>query len=125
MENNEQQEEGILQEPLQEIQPDNAPQQLRILQEPLQEIQPDNAPPQLVRRSSRPHKSSQGYCLSNYILLTDEGESNCFQETCQVEHSEEWKKAMEEEMKSLLENKIWELVNLPKVERLYKTNGCT
>eukprot|EP00253_Pinus_taeda_P010310 PITA_10310 len=35
-------------------------------------------------------------------------------EACKVEHNEEWKKAMEEEMNSLLENKTWELVNLPK-----------
>lgn len=39
---------------------------------------------------------------------------NCFQEACKVEHSKEWKKAMEEEMNSLQENKTWELVNLPK-----------
>ena len=46
--------------------------------------------------------------------MTDEGEPNCFQEACKVEHSKEWKKAMEEEMNSLQENKTWELVNLPK-----------
>jgi len=95
VENNEQEEEGIL-------------------QEPLQEIQPGNAPPQLVRRSSRPHTPSQRYPPSNYILLTDEGEPNCFQEACKVEHSKEWKKAIKEEMNSLQENKTWELVNLPK-----------
>eukprot|EP00253_Pinus_taeda_P032969 PITA_32969 len=78
------------------------------------EIQPDNAPPQLVRRSSRPHNPSQRYPPSNYILFTDEDEPNCFQEACKVEHDEEWKKAMEEEMNSLMENKTWELVNLPK-----------
>ena len=92
----------------------NEQQEERILQEPLQEIQSDNAPPQLVRRSSRPHKPSQRYPPSNYILLTDEGEPNCFQEACKVEHNKEWKKAMEEEMNSLQENKSWELVNLPK-----------
>ena len=95
MENDEQQEEGIL-------------------QEPLQEIQTDNAPPQLVHRYCRSHKPSQRHPPSNYILLTDEGEPNCFQEACKVEHSKEWKKAMEEKMNSLLENKTWELVNLPK-----------
>ena len=84
------------------------------MQEPLQEIQLDNASPQLVHRSSRPHKPSQRYPPSNYILLTNEGEPNCFQKACKVKHNEEWKKAMEEEMNSLLENKTWELVNLPK-----------
>ena len=93
---------------------ENDEQQEGILQEPLQEIQPDNAPPQLVRKSSRLHKPPQRYPPSNYILLIDEGEPNCFQEACKVKHSKEWKKAMEEEMNSLLENKTWELVNLPK-----------
>jgi len=49
--------------------------------------------------------------------LTNEGGPNYFQEACKVEHSKEWKKAMEEEMNSLLENKMWELVNLPKGRR--------
>ena len=78
------------------------------MQEPLQEIQLDNAPPQLVYGSSRPYKPSQRYPPSKYILLTDEGEPNCFQEACKFEHSKEWKKAMEEEINSLLENKTWE-----------------
>ena len=68
----------------------------------------------MVCKSSRPHKPSQRYPPSNYILLTDEGEPNCFQEAYKVEHNEERKKAMEEEMNSLLENKTWELVKLPK-----------
>jgi hypothetical protein len=71
----------------------------------------------LVCRSTRPHKPSQRYPPSNYILLTDEGEPNCFQEACKVENNKEWKKAMEEEMGSLLENKTWELVKLPKGRR--------
>lgn len=53
------------------------------------------------------------YSPSNYIFLTNEGEIDCFQEASKVEHSKEWKKAMEEEMESLLENKTWELVKLP------------
>eukprot|EP00253_Pinus_taeda_P032549 PITA_32549 len=68
----------------------------------------------VIGRSSRPHKPSQRYTPSNYILLTDEGKPNCFQEACKVEHSEEWKIEMEEEMNSLLENKTWELLNLLK-----------
>eukprot|EP00253_Pinus_taeda_P023266 PITA_23266 len=96
-----------------EQQVENDEQKEGILQEPLHEIQPNNAPPQLVHKSSRPHKPSQRYPPSNYILLIDEGEPNCFQDY-KVEHNEEWKKAMEEEMNSLQENKTWELVNLPK-----------
>jgi len=47
-------------------------------------------------------------------LITDEGEPNCFQEAHEVESSEKWKKAMEEEMDSLFKNKTWELVKLSK-----------
>lgn len=81
-------------------------QEVETVQEPLQEIP--------VRRSTRPQKVSQRYPLSNYILLTDEGEPSCFQEACQDEHSKEWQKAMEDEMDSLQENRTWELVKLPK-----------
>ena len=59
------------------------------LQQPLQEIQPENIPPQPIRRSTRPHKPSQRYPPSNYILLTDEGEPHCFQEACDDEHSKD------------------------------------
>ena len=93
---------------------DNEQQEEEILQQPLEEVQPENTPPQLVCRSTRPHKTSQRYPPSYYILLTDEGEPNCFQEACKVEHNKEWKKAIEEEMDSLLENKTWELVKHPK-----------
>jgi len=90
----EEQQEKIppIQENEQQIQEHEEQQEEGILQEPLEEIQPDNAPPQLVHRSSRPHKPSQRYPPSNYILFTDEGEPNFFQEACKVDHSKEWKK---------------------------------
>jgi hypothetical protein len=93
---------------------DDEQQEEEIVQHPLQEFQPENEPPQLARGSTRPHKPSQKYPLSNYILLTNKGEPVCFQEACKVENNKEWKKAMEEEMESLLENETWVLVKLPK-----------
>ena len=69
-------------------------QEEEALQQPLQEIQPENIPPQPVCRSTRPHKPSQRYPPSNYILLTDEGEPHCFQEACDDEHRKDWKKSM-------------------------------
>ena len=57
---------------------DNEQQEEEILQQPLQEVQPENTPPQLVCRSTRSLKPSQRYPPSNYILLIDEGEPNCF-----------------------------------------------
>ena len=71
------------------------------LPQPLQEVHHENTP-QLVYRSTRPHKPSQRYPSSNYILLTYEGQPNSFQEACKVEHCREWKKE----------------------KQPYKTNGC-
>ena len=65
----------------------------------------------MVCTSMRTYKLSQRYPPSDNILLTDEGEPKCFQEACKVENRKHWKKAMEEEIYSLLKNKTWELVN--------------
>ena len=51
---------------------------------------------------------------SNHILLTGEGEPNCFQEACDDEHNKNRKKAMYEEITSLLENKTWDLEKILK-----------
>jgi hypothetical protein len=49
----------------------------------------------------------------NFLLLTDGGEPECYDEACQVEDSSKWELAMKDEMKSLISNKTWELVELP------------
>ena len=71
----------------------------------------------MVHRSARPHKLSQKYTPSNYILVSEEGEPTDFQQVCEDEHNKEWTKAMEEEMNSLRKNRTWELVELPKERR--------
>ena len=53
-------------------------------------------------------------------MLTDEGEPQHYQEAVSHEHSEEWMEAMQEEMKSLLENHTYELVELPAGKRALK-----
>ena len=64
------------------------------MRQPLQEVQPENTPRQLVHRSMRTYKPSKRYPPSDYILLTNEGEPECFQEACKVETSKHWKKGM-------------------------------
>ncbi|KAL4561013.1 hypothetical protein LXL04_033173 [Taraxacum kok-saghyz] len=69
-----------------------------------------------VRRTSRVLVPSTRYPISNYILLTSEGDPESFQEA--QSHSD--KKAMEEEMNSLQKNQTYELVKLPKGKKALK-----
>ncbi|WVZ16676.1 hypothetical protein V8G54_009658 [Vigna mungo] len=62
-------------------------------------------------QSSRPHVPNRKYL--NYILLTDEGEPENYEETCQMTDASKWEFAMKDEMKSLMSNQTWELVELP------------
>ncbi|WVZ16376.1 hypothetical protein V8G54_009358 [Vigna mungo] len=68
-------------------------------------------PAPILRRSSRPHVPNRKYL--NYILLTDEGEPESYEEACQMTNASKWELAMKDEMKSLMSNQTWELVELP------------
>jgi ATP-binding cassette subfamily B (MDR/TAP) protein 1 len=71
-----------------------------------------------LRRSTRVVKPPIRYSPSlNYLLLTDSGEPECFEEALQVETKEEWEHAMDDEMDSLSSNQTWELVELPEGKR--------
>lgn len=68
-----------------------------------------------LRRSSRIIRKPVRFSPSlNYILLTDRGEPECYEEAMQVDESIKWELAMNDEMDSLLSNHTWELANLPK-----------
>jgi len=49
----------------------------------------------------------------NYILLTDQGEPKNYKEACQTIDSNKWELPMKNEMKSLITNQTWKLVELP------------
>uniref|UniRef100_A0A7N2R0F3 Integrase catalytic domain-containing protein n=1 Tax=Quercus lobata TaxID=97700 RepID=A0A7N2R0F3_QUELO len=67
-----------------------------------------------VRRSSRNIRPPQHYSPTlNYLLLTDGGEPECYDEVLQDENSSKWELAMKDEMDSLLGNQTWELTELP------------
>lgn len=82
----------------------------------------ENADPQVehgtpttaVRRSSRniipPHRFSPSLF---YILLTDGGEPETYDEALRVSNSTKWESAMKDEMDSLITNQTWELTELP------------
>ncbi|KAL5777409.1 hypothetical protein ACOSP7_010335 [Xanthoceras sorbifolium] len=76
-------------------------------------VQEEPSAPEL-RRSSRVPKPIQRYSPSlHYLLLTDSGEPECYDETMQVEDSVKWESAMRDEMDSLMSNQTWELAELP------------
>ncbi|KAE8684911.1 Actin-depolymerizing factor 1 [Hibiscus syriacus] len=67
-----------------------------------------------LRRSSRIPKPTQQYSPSlHYLLLTDNGEPECYDEAMQVEDSVKWESSMKDEMDSLMSNQTWELAELP------------
>ncbi|KAL5754374.1 hypothetical protein ACOSP7_022594 [Xanthoceras sorbifolium] len=67
-----------------------------------------------LRRSSRVPKPIQRYSPSlHYLLLTDSGEPECYDEAMQVEDSVKWESVMRDEMDSLMSNQTWELAELP------------
>ena len=47
-----------------------------------------------VRRSSRVHQPTTRYSVSDYVLITDEGEIESFQEAMTCKNKHEWMKAM-------------------------------
>ena len=65
----------------------------------------------LLTRQVRPPKIFSPSLYS--ILLTDAGESECYDEAVQVDTKIHWESAMKDEMDSLLKNKTWDLCKLP------------
>ncbi|KAE8676962.1 cytochrome P450 71A9-like [Hibiscus syriacus] len=76
-------------------------------------VQEEPRTPEL-RRSSRIPKPTQRYLPSlYYLLLTDNGEPECYDEAMQVEDSVKWESSMKDEIDSLMSNQTWELAELP------------
>ncbi|RVW29670.1 Retrovirus-related Pol polyprotein from transposon TNT 1-94 [Vitis vinifera] len=74
-------------------------------------------------RSSRNTRPPQRYSpVLNYLLLTDGGEPECYDEALQDENSSKWELAMKDEMDSLLGNQTWQLTELPVGRRLCTTS---
>ena len=55
----------------------------------------------MLRRSTRQWFPSSRYSPNEYVLLTDEGEPECYEEAMEDEHKNQWIEAMQDEMKSL------------------------
>ena len=59
------------------------------------------------------------------MLLTDEGESESFEEAKDDTHNQKWLSAMQDEMDSLHENHTYELVDFRKGKGYSEISGCT
>ncbi|KAL0368206.1 UNVERIFIED_CONTAM: hypothetical protein Scaly_1039500 [Sesamum calycinum] len=66
------------------------------------------------RRESRLPSRFKDFHLTAYALNTENSEPTSFDEAIKSENSKQWLLAMNEEMKSLLDNKTWVLVPRPK-----------
>ena len=73
-----------------------------------------------LRRSTRDRRPSTRYDTDEYVLLTDEGEPQCYAEAMEDGNRAHWVGAMEDEMQSLYDNHTFELVKLPKGKRALK-----
>eukprot|EP00253_Pinus_taeda_P025456 PITA_25456 len=94
--------------------PENNNNQQTQQQQPSQLQQAPQTPESGVRRSTRISRPPERYSPSLYYLLfTDSGEPECYEEAMQVESRKKWEVAMEEEMDSLKHNQTWDLVRLP------------
>jgi ATP-binding cassette subfamily B (MDR/TAP) protein 1 len=67
-----------------------------------------------VRRSSRVTRPPERFSPSlHYLLLTENGEPQCYTEAVQMDDSVKWESAMNEEIMSLEKNETWSLTKLP------------
>lgn len=80
----------------------------------------DATPVEPLRRSTRVRQPSAKYPASEYVLLTDGGEPESYEEAMESEQKRNWVEAMQDEMNSLHENNTYELVKLPKGKRALK-----
>jgi hypothetical protein len=70
-----------------------------------QEKQVPQNPASVVRRSTRLSIPPEQYSPSlYYLLLTDFGEPECYEDAMQVDTKKKWEKGMKEEMDSLVNN---------------------
>lgn len=73
-----------------------------------------------TRRTTRTRTPSARYDPDTYVLLTDGGEPECFDDVLKSEQKEQWFRAMQDEMESLYDNHTFDLVKLPKGKKALK-----
>ena len=80
----------------------------------------ESLPQTPLRRSTREKQPSKKYSSSEYVMISDQGEPETYQEVLKHENKTEWLKAMKEEMKYLHESHTYDLVKPPKKKKILK-----
>ena len=65
----------------------------------------------ISRRLCRPHERFSPSLY--YLLMTNSGEPECYDEAMQGETRKKWEQGMDEEMDSLVRSQTWDLVGFP------------
>ena len=82
--------------------------------------------PASVRRSIRISRPPERFSPSlYYLLMTNSGEPECYEEAMQVETRKKWEQDMDEEMESFVRNQTWDLVKLLAEKGHCRINGFT
>jgi hypothetical protein len=78
---------------------------------------------ELLRRSQRTRRSAISDDYEVYVSeeIQMEGDPSSFKEAMRSVHSSKWLEAMEDEMRSMSTNRVWDLEEIPKPA---KTVGC-
>ena len=115
--------EPVLQDPTEPIATDEGePQQPQENNVP--QVEEQNVPEvESPRRSQRVRRSaiSSDYKVYNTEEVHMEGDPTSYEEAMRSVHSSKWLEAMEDEMKSMSSNGVWDLEDIPKGA---KTVGC-
>ncbi|KAI5411708.1 hypothetical protein KIW84_056689 [Lathyrus oleraceus] len=80
----------------------------------IEDYEDEEQEPQL-RKSSRIPKPQTKYPATEFVLLTDGGEPESYEETLMDNHKEEWLKVVQEEIQSLPGNSTYKLVGISKM----------
>ncbi|KAH9293289.1 hypothetical protein KI387_041513, partial [Taxus chinensis] len=85
----------------------------KVTHESVQEPTQQEPQTPILRRSSRVRREPEHFSPLYYLLLTDSGEPESFDEAMQVDAKKKWEQTMDEEHQALMENQTWDLVKLP------------
>ena len=85
-----------------------------------EEVGEQPPPEPQLRRSSRESQPSRRYSPHEYVMLTDAGEPESYQEAQECEQKEQWLIAMQDEMDALQKNHTYDLVELPEGRKALK-----
>jgi hypothetical protein len=108
-------EEPVLQNPIEPVVAREEQQQ-----QPHMEQASTNKAPRMSQRARKPTISND-YEVYEYKEFQMEGDPTSFEEAMRSAHSSKWLEAMQDEMRSMSTNGVWDLENIPKGP---KTIGC-